>query len=51
MVERKPTRNIDLLFFKYTAYYDENDVYVEHWGFDWFWAMIVGVVLIGLSVI
>ena len=50
-MERKPERDINLPFFKYKAYYDENDVYVEHWKFDWLWAMIVGVVLIGLSTI
>lgn len=47
-MERKSTRNINLLFFEYKAYYDENDEYIVEWEIDWFWLIVVGFVIASL---
>lgn len=45
-MERKPIRNIDLFFFTYHSYYDENDDYVVKWEVDW-WHLMVAIVILG----
>ena len=37
--DRKATRDIDLYFFTYKAYYDEDGEYVVHWKIDYFYLM------------
>lgn len=50
-MERKPERKIDLFFFEYESYYDENDDYVVRWKFDWIYFIIAGFIIVSLFVI
>ena len=43
-MKRKSERDINLLFFEYKAYYDENDKYIVKWSIDWFWTFIITVI-------
>jgi len=43
-VERKPIRDIDLLFYTYRSYYDKNGDYIVKWDIHWFWVLIIGIV-------
>ncbi len=47
-MDRKPERDIDLFFFEYKAYYDENDDYRVHWKIDWFWLAVTAAVIVVL---
>ena len=44
-MERKPERDIDLWFFQYKSYYDDNDDYIVQWEFDWRYFMIAGIIV------
>lgn len=45
-MERKPERKIDLFFFEYESYYDENDKYIVRWEIDWVWALATIFILV-----
>lgn len=47
-MKRKATRKIDLFFFEYESYYDENDDYIVHWEIEWTWLVVTVVVIVGL---
>ena len=39
-MDRKSERDIDLLFFEYKSYYDENDNYIVRWKIDWLYLLL-----------
>lgn len=45
---KRTERDIDLLFFTYKSYYNENNDYIVHWEINWWWLFIIGGVIAGL---